>query len=110
MIPNLVIQALQEAELIQKHDRLCDLAAIDAIPIELLPLLTLNNQISMAKQPTTAERILLNLIHRKSGEVYFNEKRLVNVDFRKYKKICLSVLRNPNITKDILLVLSDKKT
>jgi ABC-type oligopeptide transport system ATPase subunit len=105
-----VIQALQETELIQKHDRLCDLAAIDAIPIKLLQVLTLNNQISIAKQSTTAERILLDLIHRKSGEVYFNEKRLVNVSFSRHKKICLSVLQNPNITKDILLVLSDNKS
>lgn len=108
-LPPAVIRALQEAELIQKHDRLCDLAAIDAIPIELLNLLTLNNQISIAKQPTTAERILLNLIRRKSEEVHFNKKRLLNVAFSKHKKICLSVLKNPNITKDILIILSDDK-
>ncbi|WP_181243692.1 hypothetical protein [Chamaesiphon polymorphus] len=47
-LPSHVIQALQEAELIQKYHRLWDLAAIDAIPIELLQLLTLNNQISIA--------------------------------------------------------------
>jgi hypothetical protein len=61
ILPPVVIRALQEAELIQKHDRRCDLAAIDGIPIELLQILTLNNQISIAKQPTTAERILINL-------------------------------------------------
>jgi hypothetical protein len=85
----IVIQALQEAELIQKHDRLCDLAAIDAIPIELLQILTLNNQISIAKQSTTAERILIHLATNKNKEVR------------------LSVFKNSNITMTVLEILSE---
>jgi hypothetical protein len=86
-----VIQALQEAELIQKHDRLCDLAAIDAIPIKLLQVLTLNNQISIAKQSTTAERILINLATSK------------------YKEVKLAILKNSNITAAPLIILSEDK-
>jgi hypothetical protein len=85
----IVIQALQEAELIQKHDRLCDLAAIDAIPIELLQILTLNNQISIAKQSTTAERILIHLATNKNKEVR------------------LSVFKNSNVTMTVLEILSE---
>lgn len=90
-LPSHVIQALQEAELIQKHDRLCDLAAIDAIPIELLQILTLNNQISIAKQPTTAESILVNLATSKHQEVK------------------LAILKNSNITAAPLIILSTDK-
>jgi hypothetical protein len=90
-LPPAVIRALQEAELIQKHDRLCDLAAIDAIPIELLQILTLNNQISIAKQSTTAERILINLATSK------------------HKEVRLSILKNPNITAAPLIILSEDK-
>ncbi|WP_310421859.1 hypothetical protein [Chamaesiphon sp. VAR_48_metabat_135_sub] len=91
ILPPAVIQAIQEAELIQKHDRLCDLAAIDAIPIELVPLLTLNNQISIAKQPTTAQRIL--------------------VDFAtsEHKEVRLAILKNSNITATPLIILSEDK-
>jgi Leucine rich repeat variant len=89
ILPPAVIRALQEAELIQKHDRLCDLAAIDAIPSELLQILTLNNQISIAKQPTTAERILINLATNKNKEVR------------------LSVFKNSNITMAVLRILSE---
>jgi hypothetical protein len=89
ILPHTVIQAIQEAELIQKHDRLCDLAAIDAIPIELLQLLTLNNQISIAKQSTTAERILINLVTNKNKEVR------------------LSVFKNSNSTMTVLKILSE---
>jgi hypothetical protein len=91
MLPNLVIQALQEAGLIQKHDRLCDLAAIDAIPIELLPILTLNNQISIAKQSTTAEKILINLATST------------------HKEVRLAILKNSNITAAPLTILSEDK-
>ena len=89
ILPPTVIQALQEAELIQKHDRLCELAAIDAIPIELLQILTLNNQISIAKQSTTAERILINLATNKN------------------KEVLLSVFKNSNITMTVLKILSE---
>jgi hypothetical protein len=89
ILPPVVIQMLQEAELIQKHDRLCDLAAIDAIPIELLQILTLNNQISIAEQSTTAERILINLATNKNKEVR------------------LSVFKNFNITMTVLKILSE---
>jgi hypothetical protein len=90
-LPPAVIQALQEAELIQKHDRLCDLAAIDAIPIELLQILTLSNQISIAKQSTTAERILVNLATSK------------------HKEVKLAILKNSNITDAPLRILSTDK-
>ncbi len=90
-LPPNVIQAIQEAELIQKHDRLCDLAAIDTIPIELLQLLTLNNQISIAKQSTTAERILTNLATSK------------------HKEVKLAILKNSNITAAPLIILSEDK-
>ncbi len=89
ILPPTVIQALQEVELIQKHARLCDLAAIDAIPIELLQILTLNNQISIAQQPTTAERILINLATNNNKEVR------------------LSVFKNSNITMAVLNILSE---
>lgn len=89
--PLAIIQSLQEAELIQRHDRLCDLAAINAIPIELLPLLTLNNQISIAKQSTTAERIL------------------VNFATSHHKEVRLAILKNPSITADPLIILSQDK-
>jgi Leucine rich repeat variant len=91
ILPHTVIQAIKEAELIQKHDRLCDLAAIDAIPVELLQLLTLNNQISIAKQSTTAERILINLATNKNKEVR------------------LSVFKNSAITIAVLKILSEDK-
>lgn len=55
------IRALQEAKLVQKHDRLCDLAALDAIPTEVLKLLKLDIQIAIARQSVTAERILVAL-------------------------------------------------
>jgi hypothetical protein len=90
-LPHTIIQVLQEAELIQKHDRLCDLAAIDAIPAELLQILTLNNQISIAKQSTTAERILINLATNK------------------HKEVRLAILKNSNITADPLTILSEDK-
>jgi hypothetical protein len=86
-----VIRLLKEAELIQKHDRLCDLAAIGAIPIELLDLLTLKNQISIAKQPTTAEKILIYLAASECKEVR------------------LAVLKNSNITAAPLIILSTDK-
>jgi Leucine rich repeat variant len=89
ILPPTVIQALQEAELIQKHDRLCELAAIDAIPIELVQILTLSNQISLAKQSTTAERILIHLATNKN------------------KEIRLSVFKNSNITMAVLRILSE---
>jgi hypothetical protein len=88
-LPPAIIQAIQEAKLIQKHDRLCYLAAIDAILIELLQILTLNNQISIAKQPTTAERILIDLVTNKNKEVR------------------LSVFKNLNITMAVLRILSE---
>ncbi len=89
IIPPNVIQAIQEDDLIQKHDRLCELAAIDAIPIELLQILTLNNQISIAKQSNTAEKILINLATNKNKEVR------------------LSVFKNSNITMTVLKILSE---
>ena len=91
MLPPTVIQALQESELIQKHDRLCELAASDAIPIELLQILTLNNQISIAKQSTTVERILVNLATSK------------------HKEVRLAILKNSNIMAAPLIILSDDK-
>jgi hypothetical protein len=87
-LPHTIIQVLQEAELIQKHDRLCDLAAIDAIPVELLQILTLNNQILIAKQPTTVERILINLATSK------------------HKEVRLAILKNSNIKAAPLTILS----
>jgi hypothetical protein len=89
ILPPAIVRALQEAELIQKHDRLCDLAAIDAIPIELLQILTLNNQISIAKQSTTAERILISLATNNNKEVR------------------LSVFKNSDITMAVLKILSE---
>ena len=91
ILPPAVVRALQEAELIQKHDRLCDLAAIDSIPLQLLQILTLNNQISIAKQSTTAEKILVNLANSK------------------HKEVRLAILKNSNITAAPLIILSQDK-
>ncbi|WP_373543241.1 hypothetical protein [Chamaesiphon sp.] len=53
--------------------------------------MTLNNQISIAKQSTTAERILVNLATNKN------------------KEIRLSVFKNSNITMTVLNILSEDK-
>jgi hypothetical protein len=36
-----IIKALENGDLIQKQARLCDLAALDAIPVEILPYIKL---------------------------------------------------------------------
>jgi hypothetical protein len=50
-LPNIVIetiiQALDNGILIQKQARLCDLAALDFIPVEILPHLKLHHQKKM---------------------------------------------------------------
>ena len=89
ILPPTVIQALREAELIQKHDRLCELAAIDAIPIELLQILTLNNQISIVRQFTTTESLLASFATTNN------------------KEVCLAILKNPSITFRIVKILMD---
>ena len=89
ILPPTVIQALREAELIQKHDRLCELAAIDAIPIELLQILTLNNQISIVRQFTTTESLLASFATTNN------------------KEVCLAILKNPSSTFRIVKILMD---
>lgn len=66
-LPNIVIEiiikALDNGILIQKQARLCDLAALDFIPVEILPYLKLHHQKAIAKSPVTSQRIFKDLSH-----------------------------------------------
>ena len=69
-LPDIVIEtlikALQEGILIQKQARLCDLAALDFIPTEILPHLKLHHQ----KAIETAKNVLTNILQRKFNCIY----------------------------------------
>ena len=66
LVVKTIIKSLQEGTLIQKQARLCDLAALDFIPTEILPHLKLHYQKAIAKSPVTSQRILSNLANCKA--------------------------------------------
>lgn len=80
-LPDTVIEVIVEAigngHLIQKQARLCDLAALDAIPTEILRRLKLNHQQAIAISPVTSPRILSKLA------------------CSEYEKVRLAVKKNP---------------
>ena len=76
-LPDIVIEtlikALNDGILIQKQARLCDLAALDFIPTEILPHLKLHHQKAIAK----AKNALPNILQRKFDCIEYYEDRLI---------------------------------
>jgi hypothetical protein len=60
-IIEVIVKALENGDLIQKQARLCDLAALDAIPVKILPYLKLHHQKAIAISPVTSQRILVSI-------------------------------------------------
>ena len=88
LVVKTIIKSLQEGTLIQKQARLCDLAALDFIPTEILPHLKLRHQKAIAKSPVTSRRIIFDFASSKERKVKFE------------------ILRNQNIYSEIFEILS----
>ena len=85
-----ILQQIEDS-LIQKHDRLLDLAALDAIPTEILTILKPHIQKSIALSAITSPRILIDLTNSKHVEVR------------------QELARNSFILSEVLIILSNDK-
>ena len=112
IIIEIIIKALDNGILIQKQARLCDLAALDFIPVEILPYLKLHHQKAIAKSPVTSQRIRKKLSRFVSTNYYthnnFNKpeylrKLAQSNDWRKRTRVA----ENHNTPVDVLEILSN---
>ena len=110
-LPDIVIQTLIEALddgiLIQKQARLCDLAALDFLPTEILPHLKLHHQKAIARCSTTSKRILSNLTdyqNKPNVKVFPSYNSSLKIE----KRDAESIAKDPNTPINILEQLANR--
>ena len=115
-LPDIVIEtlinALNDGILIQKQARLCDLAALDFIPTEILPHLKLHHQKAIATSSATSQKIRTKLIrfvpvnYRTSNNLD-NPERLKILSQSEDWRERTRVAENPNTPVDVLEILAE---